>query len=61
MPLPLDLRVALAPLDTYRELIAEPARGSWLRALERPALVAVIVGTVDHTVVGGPRAHSAWC
>jgi hypothetical protein len=43
--LPRDLRVALSPLDTYRELIAEPVRGSWLRALERPALVALIVGT----------------
>ena len=45
MPLPLDLRLALAPLDTYRELTAEPADSSWRRALERPALVAVIVGT----------------
>ena len=45
MSLPLDLQVALAPRDTYRRLIAEPIRGSWLRALERPALVAVIVGT----------------
>ena len=45
MPLPLDLRLALAPLDTYRELIVESADGSWRRALERPALVAVIVGT----------------
>lgn len=45
MPLPLDLRVALAPLDTYRELTAEPAHTSWLHALERPALVAMIVGT----------------
>jgi hypothetical protein len=43
--LPLDLRLALSPLDTYRQLIARPARGSWLRALERPALVAVIIGT----------------
>lgn len=45
MRLPLDLRVALSPFDTYRELVAEPVRGSWRRALERPALVAVIVGT----------------
>jgi hypothetical protein len=45
VPLPIDLRLALAPLDTYRELTAERADGSWLRALERPALVAVIVGT----------------
>ena len=45
MPLPLDLRLALAPLATYRQLIAEPVRGSWVRALERPALVAVIIGT----------------
>ncbi len=45
MPLPLDLRVALAPRETYRELMREPAAGGWRRALERPALVAVIVGT----------------
>lgn len=45
MRLPLDVRVALFPFETYRELVAEPVRGSWRRALERPALVAVIVGT----------------
>jgi len=43
--LPLDLRLALSPTETYRQLIAQPVRGTWLRALERPALVAVIVGT----------------
>jgi hypothetical protein len=41
---PVDLRVALAPLETYRRLVAEPVRGSWLRALERLLLVAAIVG-----------------
>lgn len=45
MRLPLDLRLALSPFDTYRQLMAEPVRGTWLRALERPALVAVIIGT----------------
>jgi hypothetical protein len=45
VPLPLDLRLALAPLNTYRQLLAEPVRGTWLRALERPALVAMIIGT----------------
>jgi len=45
VPLPLDLRLALAPLDTYRQLTAAPSKGSWSRALERPALVAVIIGT----------------
>jgi hypothetical protein len=45
VPLPRDLRLALAPLDTYRQLIAEPVRGTWLRALEGPLLVAVIIGT----------------
>jgi hypothetical protein len=45
MPLPSDLRLALAPHDTYRQLMAEPARGTWLRALERPALLALIIGT----------------
>jgi hypothetical protein len=46
MPLPPDLRVALSPLATYRELTTAPADDSnWLRALERPVLVAVIVGT----------------
>jgi len=43
--LPTDLRLALSPTETYRQLIAEPVRGTWLRALERPALVAVIIGT----------------
>jgi hypothetical protein len=43
--LPLDLRVALSPLATYRELTTRPTDSNWLRALERPALVAVIVGT----------------
>ena len=45
MLLPTDLRLALSPTETYRQLIAEPVRGTWLRALERPALVAVIIGT----------------
>ena len=45
MPLPLDVRVALAPREAYGELMREPAAGSWRRALERPALLAVIVGT----------------
>jgi hypothetical protein len=43
--LPADLRVALSPLSAYRELIATPVRGTWRRALERPALIAVIIGT----------------
>ena len=45
MPLPLDVQVALAPVETYRELTADSNHGSWRRALERPALVAVILGT----------------
>ena len=45
MRLPTDLRLALSPTETYRQLIAEPVRGTWRRALERPALVAVIIGT----------------
>ena len=45
MRLPLDLRLALSPFETYQQLAAHPVRGTWLRALERPALVAVIVGT----------------
>jgi hypothetical protein len=45
VPLPVDLRVAFSPLTTYRHLMAEPVRGTWLRALERPALIAVIIGT----------------
>lgn len=44
MVLPPDLRLALAPHDTYRQLMAEHVRGSWLRAVERPALLAVIIG-----------------
>jgi hypothetical protein len=43
--LPLDLQLVLAPLGTYRRVMAEPVRSSWLRALERPALLAVIIGT----------------
>ena len=42
--LPVDLRLALSPLDTYRTLVAEPAASSWPRALERPLMVAVIIG-----------------
>ena len=45
MSLPLDLRLALSPTETYRHLIAQPVPGTWRRALERPALVAVIIGT----------------
>jgi hypothetical protein len=45
VPLPLDVRLALSPLETYRELVVAPVRGTWLRALERPALVAAIIGT----------------
>src|SRR5688500_2062675 len=44
MRLPRDLRVALSPLETYRHLLAEPVRGTWRRAIERAALVAVIIG-----------------
>jgi hypothetical protein len=44
VPLPTDLRLALAPADTYRELLTEPVESSWLRALERPLMVAVIIG-----------------
>jgi len=42
---PRDLRLALSPTKTYRELIAEPERGTWLRALERLAFVAILIGT----------------
>ena len=45
MSLPLDLRLALSPTETYRQLIAEPVRGNWLRALERIAFVALLIGT----------------
>ena len=43
--MPPDLRLALSPTKTYRELIAEPERGTWLRALERLAFVAILIGT----------------
>lgn len=43
--LPLDLRLAVSPTDTYQQLIAEPVRGTWLRALERLAFVAILIGT----------------
>jgi len=55
VPLPVDLRVTLSPVSTYRQLMAEPVRGTWLRALERPALVAVIIGTAA-TVSSARRA-----
>jgi hypothetical protein len=42
---PPDLRLALSPTKTYCELIAEPERGTWLRALERIAFVAILIGT----------------
>lgn len=45
MSLPLDLRVALSPTETYRQLIAEPVNGTWLRVLERLAFVAILIGT----------------
>ena len=45
MSLPLDLRLALSPTESYRQLIAEPVRGTWLRALERIAFVALLIGT----------------
>ena len=45
MSLPRDLRLALSPTETYRQSIAEPVRGSWLRALERIAFVALLIGT----------------
>ena len=44
MLLPPDLRLALAPHDTYRQLMAEHVRGSWQRAFERPALLALTIG-----------------
>ena len=44
MSLPLDLRLAIAPLATYRQLVADPEPGSWWRTIERLALVALIVG-----------------
>ena len=45
MSLPLDLRLALSPMETYGQLIAEPVSGTWLRALERLVFVAILIGT----------------
>ncbi|HLG57965.1 MAG TPA: hypothetical protein VI485_21645 [Vicinamibacterales bacterium] len=46
MSLPLDVRLALAPLGTYRELAGLRVAGTWTRALERPAFVALLTGTL---------------
>ena len=39
-----DINVALAPYVTYVQLVARDRYVSWLRALERPALYALLVG-----------------
>jgi hypothetical protein len=44
--LPPDVRLALAPLGTYRELTGLRTAGTWTRALERPLLVALLTGTL---------------
>ena len=46
MSFPPDVRLAFSPLDTYRELTKERTAGTWRQALERPAFVALLVGTL---------------
>ena len=41
-----ELRLALAPASTYRELTARKATGSWLVAFERPAFTALLIGAL---------------
>ena len=40
-----ELRVAIAPADTYRELLATDAHVTSLRALRRPVFVVLLIGT----------------
>jgi hypothetical protein len=48
-----ELRVALAPSSTYRELLAREAGVTWLRALRRPAFVLLLIGiTVSIAATG---------
>jgi len=42
----LELRVALAPARAYRELTRLKPAGTWLVALERPAFIALLIGTL---------------
>ena len=42
--LPGDFQLAMAPSATYTRLLAVESRPSWRRTLERPVLVAVLVG-----------------
>jgi hypothetical protein len=44
MPFSLDLHVMAAPSRAYAEALRRPASGGW-RALRRPALVALVLGT----------------
>jgi hypothetical protein len=44
MPFSDDLHVMAAPRRAYAEALRQPARGSW-RAVRRPALVALFLGT----------------
>jgi hypothetical protein len=44
--LPLDLRLALSPRDTYHQLVNDDAVGTWRAALERVAFIAVFTGTL---------------
>jgi hypothetical protein len=41
-----EVRVMLAPAATFRAVLADPVRVGWLGVLKRPALFALIVGTV---------------
>jgi hypothetical protein len=41
-----EVRIAFAPAATYRELLALDGQVGWLRALERPAFVVFLIGTL---------------
>src|SRR2546422_2408341 len=41
-----EVRLALAPASTYRELTARKAPGSWLVAFKRPAFTALLIGAL---------------
>jgi hypothetical protein len=41
-----EARIAFAPTATYRELLAHDRQVGWRRALERPAFVVLLMGTL---------------
>jgi hypothetical protein len=48
-----DVSIALSPTDAYRRRLQAESEATWMRALERPALVTLLVGVSVAIVAAG--------